>query len=75
MPPTSSSFSHSVNFSHIKSNEHYPPFRGSPQLRGEPHGSIWRGLTEQTGEQGHENKTDERDTAAGHELLHTLGLY
>jgi hypothetical protein len=24
--------------------------------------------------QGHENETDERDTAAGHELLHTLAF-
>ena len=39
-----------------------------PLVRREPHGSIWRGLTEQTGEQGYEDETDERDTAAGHKL-------
>ena len=32
------------------------------------------GLTEQTGEQRHKGDTDERDTAAGHQLLHALGL-
>ena len=32
------------------------------------------GLTEQAGEQGHEDETDERDAAAGHELLHALAL-
>ena len=32
------------------------------------------GLTEQTGEQRHEGDTDQRDTAAGHQLLHTLRL-
>ena len=32
------------------------------------------GLTEKTGEQGHESDADEGDTAASHELLHTLGL-
>ena len=32
------------------------------------------GLTEQTGKQGYEGETDESDAAAGHELLHTLGL-
>ena len=31
-------------------------------------------LAEQTGEQRHEGDTDEGDTAACHELLHTLGL-
>ena len=35
---------------------------------------IGEGLTEQAGEQGHEDETDQRDTAAGHELLHALGL-
>ena len=32
------------------------------------------GLTEQAGKQGHEDEADERDAAASHELLHTLGL-
>ena len=32
------------------------------------------GLSEQTGEQRHKGDTDERDTAAGHQLLHALGL-
>ena len=32
------------------------------------------GLTEQTGEQRHKGDTDERDTAAGHQLLHALAL-
>lgn len=32
------------------------------------------GLTEQTGKQGYEGETDERDAAARHELLHTLAL-
>ena len=31
-------------------------------------------LAEQTGEQRHEGDTDEGDTAASHELFHTLGL-
>ena len=35
---------------------------------------IDEGLTEQAGEQGHEDKADQRDTAACHELLHALGL-
>ncbi len=35
---------------------------------------IGVGLTEQAGEQGHEDEADERDAAAGHELLHTLAL-
>ena len=35
---------------------------------------IDAGLTEQAGEQGHEDETDERDATAGHELLHALGL-
>ena len=35
---------------------------------------IGEGLTEQAGEQGYEDETDERDAAAGHELLHALGL-
>ena len=35
---------------------------------------IGEGLTEQAGEQGHEDEADERDAAASHELLHTLGL-
>lgn len=35
---------------------------------------ICRRLTEQTGEQGYEDETDERNAAAGHELLHALGL-
>ena len=32
------------------------------------------GLTEQAGEQGHENEADQRDAAARHELFHALGL-
>ena len=32
------------------------------------------GLTEQTGEQGYKGDADERDAAAGHQLLHALGL-
>lgn len=32
------------------------------------------GLTEQTGEQRHEGDTDQRDTAACHQLLHALRL-
>ena len=32
------------------------------------------GLTEQTGKQRHEGDADECDTAAGHQLLHALGL-
>jgi len=35
---------------------------------------IGKGLTEQAGEQGYEDEADERDAAAGHELLHALGL-
>ena len=35
---------------------------------------IGVGLTEQAGEQGHEDEADERDAAARHELLHALGL-
>lgn len=35
---------------------------------------ICRRLTEQTGEQRNENEADERNAAAGHELLHALGL-
>ena len=31
-------------------------------------------LAEQTGQQGHEGDADQRDTATGHQLLHTLGL-
>ena len=32
------------------------------------------GLTEQTGEQGYKGDADERDAAAGHQLLHALRL-
>ena len=32
------------------------------------------GLTEQTGEQRHKGDTDQRDTAACHQLLHALRL-
>ena len=35
---------------------------------------IGEGLTEQAGEQGHEDEADQGDTAASHELLHALGL-
>ena len=35
---------------------------------------IGQGLTEQAGEQGYEDEADERDAAAGHELLHSLRL-
>ena len=32
------------------------------------------GLTEQAGEQGHEDEADQSDAATRHELLHALGL-
>ena len=35
---------------------------------------IDAGLTEQAGEQGHKDEADQGDTAASHELLHTLAL-
>ena len=36
--------------------------------------SMKKQLTEQIGKQGNEGGADEGHTAAGHELLHTLGL-
>ena len=35
---------------------------------------IGEGLTEQAGEQGHEDEADQSDAAAGHELFHTLAI-
>ena len=72
IPPMSSSLSHVVNFSHIKSNEFYPPSRGPPPLEGgTPHIQFLPRLTEQPGEQGDEDDADEGDTAARHKLFHT----
>lgn len=46
-----------------------------PAKCGHPHKyGMDCGLTEQTAEQRNEGQTDERDAAARHELLHTLGL-
>src|SRR5574344_3163985 len=50
-----------------------PPFRGF-HIGGSPlvilRLQVPVGLTEQTGEQRHKGDTDERDTAAGHQLFH-----
>ena len=73
MPPTSSSFSHSVNFSHIKSNGSALLSRPRPRQAGRGEGfyiAAWTGLTEQPFEQRHENHTDERHAAARHELFY-----
>ena len=73
MPPTSSSLSHSVNFSHIKSNGSALLSRPRPCQAGRGEGfyiAAWTGLTEQPFEQRHENHTDERHTAAGHKLFY-----
>ena len=73
MPPTSSSFSHSVNFSHIKSNGSALLSRPRPRQAGRGEGfyiAAWTGLTEQPFEQRHENHTDERHTAARHKLFY-----
>ena len=75
MPPTSSSLSHSVNFSHIKSNGSALLSRPRPRQAGRGEGfyiAAWTGLTEQPLEQRYEDHTDERHTAARHELFHPL---
>ena len=75
MPPTNSSLSHSVNFSHIKSNGSALLSRPRPCQAGRGEGfyiAAWTGLTEQPFEQRHEDHTDERHTAARHELFHPL---
>ena len=78
MPPPSSSLSHSVNFSHIKSNGSALLSRPRPCQAGRGEGffyiAAWTGLTEQPFEQRHENHTDERHTAAGHKLFHPLAF-
>ena len=71
MPLTSSSFSHSVNFCHIKSNGLYPPFPQRPPRGADAAKDLCGRLTEQAGEQGYENDADERHAAARHELFHT----
>jgi len=35
---------------------------------------LFYGLTKETGKQGYKGGSDESDTAASHELLHTLRL-
>lgn len=40
----------------------------------EPHGLNCWALTEQAGEQRHEDDTDKCNTSASHKLLHALGL-
>ena len=78
MPPTSSSLSHSVNFSHIKSNGSALLSRPRPRQAGRGEGfyiAAWTGLTEQPFEQRHEDHTDERHTTARHKLFYTqLGV-
>mgnify|MGYP007011122522 CR=1 FL=1 len=75
MPLISSSFSHSVNFCHIKSNGLYPPFPQRPPRGADAAKDSCGRLTEQAGEQGNENDADERHAAPGHELLHALTFY
>ena len=72
MPLTSSSFSHSVNFCHIKSNGLYPPFPQRPPRGADAAKDLCGRLTEQAGEQGNEDDADERHAAARHELFHAL---
>ena len=70
MPLTSSSFSHSVNFCHIKSNGLYPPFPQRPPRGADAAKDLCGRLTEQAGEQGYEDNADECHAAARHKLFY-----
>ena len=74
MPLTSISFSHSVNFPHIKSNGLYPPFPQHPPRRTDAAKDLCVELSEQAGEQRNQDDANQGHAAPRHELFHALAF-